>query len=106
MTDSPLFQPTAPGPLSLRNRIAMAPLTRSRATGNLPNALMREYYGQRASAGLVLLLEHTEQLRAFAVEDFKAVMEVLQSASLEWARMQLPLWSFIALDETEFDAIG
>jgi hypothetical protein len=56
--------------------------------------------------GLVLLLEHTEQLRAFAVEDFKAVMEVLQSASLEWARMQLPLWSFIALDETEFDAIG
>ena len=32
----------------------MAPMTRSRAEGNLPNALMAEYYGQRASAGLVI----------------------------------------------------
>lgn len=37
-----------------RNRIAMAPMTRSRAHGNVPNALMAEYYGQRASAGLVV----------------------------------------------------
>jgi N-ethylmaleimide reductase len=49
---SPLFQPLDAGPLSLRSRIAMAPMTRSRAPGNVPNALMREYYGQRASAGL------------------------------------------------------
>jgi len=49
---SPLFQPLEAGPLSLRSRIAMAPMTRSRAPGNIPNALMREYYGQRASAGL------------------------------------------------------
>jgi N-ethylmaleimide reductase len=52
MTTSPLFQPLAAGPLSPRNRIAMAPMTRSRAPGNLPNALMREYYRQRAGAGL------------------------------------------------------
>ena len=39
---------------SFRNRIAMAPMTRSRAIGNVPNALMAEYYGQRASAGLVI----------------------------------------------------
>jgi N-ethylmaleimide reductase len=38
----------------LPNRIAMAPMTRSRAIGNVPNALMAEYYGQRASAGLVI----------------------------------------------------
>jgi N-ethylmaleimide reductase len=53
-TDSLLFQPTAPGPLALRNRIAMAPMTRSRAIDNLPNALMREYYGQRNGAGLLI----------------------------------------------------
>lgn len=52
MNLSPLFQPLDAGPLSLRSRIAMAPMTRSRAPGNLPNALMREYYGQRAGAGL------------------------------------------------------
>jgi N-ethylmaleimide reductase len=51
-TLSPLFQPLEAGPLSLRSRIAMAPMTRSRAPGNVPNALMREYYRQRASAGL------------------------------------------------------
>jgi len=51
-TLSPLFQPLEAGPLSLRSRIAMAPMTRSRAPGNIPNALMREYYGQRAGAGL------------------------------------------------------
>ena len=54
MTTSALFLPTAPGPLSLRNRIAMAPMTRSRAHGNQPNDLMRDYYGQRAGAGLII----------------------------------------------------
>jgi N-ethylmaleimide reductase len=52
MSLSPLFQPLDAGPLSLRSRIAMAPMTRSRAPGNVPNALMREYYAQRAGAGL------------------------------------------------------
>jgi len=36
------------------NRIVMAPMTRSRATDNLPNDLMAEYYGQRATAGLII----------------------------------------------------
>ncbi len=36
------------------SRIAMAPMTRSRAIGNVPNALMVEYYRQRAGAGLVI----------------------------------------------------
>jgi N-ethylmaleimide reductase len=40
--------------LTLQNHIVMAPLTRSRAIGNIPNALMAEYYGQRASAGLII----------------------------------------------------
>jgi N-ethylmaleimide reductase len=49
-----LFQPLTRGPLSTRNRIAMAPMTRSRALDNLPNALMADYYGQRRGAGLII----------------------------------------------------
>lgn len=52
---TPLFDPARMGDLQLRNRIIMAPLTRCRASaGRVPNALMAEYYQQRASAGLIL----------------------------------------------------
>lgn len=51
---SDLFAPLTAGPLSTRNRIAMAPMTRSRALDNLPNALMADYYGQRSGAGLII----------------------------------------------------
>ena len=41
--------------LPLKNRVVMSPLTRSRAgEQRMPNALMAEYYGQRASAGLII----------------------------------------------------
>ncbi len=49
-----LFSPTVLGSLSLQNRLVMAPLTRNRALGNVPNALMQQYYAQRASAGLIV----------------------------------------------------
>jgi 2,4-dienoyl-CoA reductase-like NADH-dependent reductase (Old Yellow Enzyme family) len=51
-----LFDPITVGDLDLPNRIFMAPLTRCRASGGrrVPNALMAEYYAQRASAGLIL----------------------------------------------------
>ncbi|KOP25536.1 NADH:flavin oxidoreductase [Hapalosiphon sp. MRB220] len=49
-----LFSPVRLGPYSLRNRIVMAPMTRLRAVGSLPNELMATYYAQRASAGLIL----------------------------------------------------
>ena len=42
------------GPLTLQNHLAMAPMTRSRATGNIPTPLMVEYYVQRATAGLII----------------------------------------------------
>jgi N-ethylmaleimide reductase len=41
--------------LILKNRVVMAPMTRSRtAEGDVPTALMAKYYGQRASAGLLV----------------------------------------------------
>jgi N-ethylmaleimide reductase len=51
---STLFTPTQLGGLPLKNRIVMAPLTRSRAIGNLPNELMEQYYRLRAEAGLII----------------------------------------------------
>ena len=52
---SDLFSPLQVGELSLPNRIIMSPLTRCRASaGRVPNALMAEYYVQRADAGLII----------------------------------------------------
>ena len=48
-----LFDPIVIGDLALPNRILMAPLTRLRAgPSRIPNAMMADYYRQRASAGL------------------------------------------------------
>lgn len=50
-----LFDPVSFGALELPNRIIMAPLTRARSDRDaVPNALMAEYYTQRASAGLII----------------------------------------------------
>ena len=50
-----LFDPIQIGDLTLKNRIFMAPLTRTRAVdARVPNALMAQYYRERASAGLIL----------------------------------------------------
>ena len=55
MTSNTLFEPYALGAITLSNRIVMAPLTRNRAgEGFVPGDLNAEYYGQRASAGLII----------------------------------------------------
>jgi N-ethylmaleimide reductase len=48
------FTPAKLGSLTLANHIVMAPMTRSRAPGNVPNEMMAEYYRQRATAGLIV----------------------------------------------------
>ncbi|WP_248322612.1 alkene reductase [Caballeronia sp. Sq4a] len=50
-----LFDPLQVGAITLKNRIVMAPLTRQRAgVERVPNAMMAQYYADRASAGLIL----------------------------------------------------
>lgn len=51
-----LFNPVAVGDVELNNRIVMAPMTRSRAAqpNDVPTELNALYYGQRASAGLII----------------------------------------------------
>jgi N-ethylmaleimide reductase len=61
MTTSALFTPLNIGPLTLKHRVVMAPLTRSRSEqpGDIPGDLMREYYTQRASDGGLIISEAT-----------------------------------------------
>jgi 2,4-dienoyl-CoA reductase-like NADH-dependent reductase (Old Yellow Enzyme family) len=55
MSSDPLFQPLQAGAFTFPNRIIMAPLTRCRASaGRVPNDLMKEYYSQRSTFGMIL----------------------------------------------------
>jgi N-ethylmaleimide reductase len=49
-----LFSKTDVKSLGLQNRLVMAPMTRSRCIGNIPDTLVAEYYAQRASLGLLI----------------------------------------------------
>ena len=49
-----LFDPIRLGGLTLKNRAALAPMTRARCPGNLPTAETARYYAQRAGAGLIV----------------------------------------------------
>lgn len=49
-----LFEPAQAGDIALANRIVMAPLTRNRSPGAIPNNLNATYYEQRATAGLIV----------------------------------------------------
>ena len=49
-----LFMPYGKAALQLKNHVVMAPMTRSRAIGNVPNNLMATYYKQRSGAGLII----------------------------------------------------
>ena len=54
MNEYKLFSSFKVGSTEVKNRVVMAPMTRSRAIGNIPNTLMAEYYKQRSGAGLII----------------------------------------------------
>ncbi len=54
MSKDVLFESYKLGSLSLKNRVVMAPMTRNRSPGNVPDHLVAEYYSQRAEAGLII----------------------------------------------------
>ncbi|GGY31600.1 12-oxophytodienoate reductase [Bacterioplanes sanyensis] len=56
MSDSALFTPLQLGPLSLPNRIVMAPMTRSFSPGNVANEQNAAYYARRAENGVGLII--------------------------------------------------
>ncbi|MDB5933026.1 MAG: alkene reductase [Massilia sp.] len=107
-----LFDPITIGDLQLPNRIIMAPLTRARAIGGarVPNALMAQYYVQRASAGLILseATSVTPQGVGYVdtpgiwsdeqVEGWKVVTEAVHEAG---GRIFLQLWHVGRISDPE-----
>lgn len=51
---SKLFTEVTLGQIKLKNKVVMAPMTRSRSIGNIPGDLVAEYYEQRSEAGLII----------------------------------------------------
>jgi N-ethylmaleimide reductase len=112
-----LFNPHRIGSLDLPHRIAMAPMTRSRSSqpGNVPNAMMAEYYAQRASAA-VIISEATQispqgQGYSFTpgihsdaqVKGWRQVTDAVHKAG---GRMFLQLWHVGRMSHESFHADG
>jgi len=98
-----LFEPIAIGDLRLPNRILMAPLTRTRAVGEdrVPNALMRDYYMQRASAGLIfseatsvtpLGVGYPRTPGVWSDEQVEGWRQIVDAVHKAGGRMLLQLW--------------
>ena len=100
--DSPLFQPYTLGDLPLKNRVVMAPLTRSRSNneGVVPE-YAAEYYAQRARAGLIVseATNVSAQARGYALTpgiwsgpQVEAWQQVTQAVHAQGGTMVLQLW--------------
>jgi N-ethylmaleimide reductase len=96
-----LFDPVNAGDLKLANRVAMAPLTRNRAPGAVPTALMAEYYTQRATAGLLITeataISHQGQGYAdvpglYAPEQLQGWKQVTDSVHKAGGKIVVQLW--------------
>lgn len=114
---SPLFAPLALGPLTLPNRMVMAPMTRARSTqpGDVPNAMMAAYYAQRASAGLIVseATQISRQGQGYSftpgiyteaqVQGWRRVTDAVHTAG---GRMVLQLWHVGRMSHPSFHADG
>jgi len=98
-----LFDPITVGDLALPNRIFMAPLTRTRASGEgrIPNGLMRDYYVQRVSAGLILSeatsvaplgVGYPRTPGIWSEEQVEGWRRIVQGVHQAGGRMLLQLW--------------
>jgi N-ethylmaleimide reductase len=114
-----LFSPFQAGELSLQNRIVMAPLTRSRATGQLPNALMAQYYAQRANpqtgAGLIISEAtpvadtghgYADTPGIHTAEQAKAWAQVTQAVHAQGGKIVCQLWHVGRISHTELQPGG
>jgi 2,4-dienoyl-CoA reductase-like NADH-dependent reductase (Old Yellow Enzyme family) len=79
---SPLFQPIELGPLSLQNRIVMAPMTRTFSPGGVPNDLVVAYYARRAENEVGLIITEGTTVGHKAANGYPRVPAIHGEASL------------------------
>ena len=114
-----LFDPCQAGQLQLASRIVMAPLTRNRAPMALANALMAEYYAQRANpatgAGLIITeataISHQGQGYAdvpgiWSVEQVKAWQTVTSAVHAKGGKIVVQLWHVGRISHTSLQPNG
>lgn len=77
-----LFTPITLGKLSLKNRIAMAPMTRTFSPGNVPNDLVVEYYKRRAEGDVGLIITEGTCVGHKAASGYKNVPFIAGEAAL------------------------
>ena len=114
-----LFEPCQAGQLQLASRIVMAPLTRNRAPQALANALMAEYYAQRANpatgAGLIITeataISHQGQGYAdvpgiWSAEKVKAWQAVTAAVHAKGGKIVVQLWHVGRISHTSLQPNG
>ncbi len=107
-----LLEPFAIDDLNLANRVVMAPMTRSRAgSSRIPNALMAEYYAQRASAGLIITEATTISEQAngwnhspgvYSDEMVDGWKQVVDSIRAKGGKVFLQLWHMGRASHSDF----
>ncbi len=110
-----LFDPIQIGDLQLANRIAMAPLTRSRSKGLVPGPMAVEYYRQRATAGLIIT-EGTQITREgqgyldtpgiHSKEQIAAWKQVTDAVHAEGGKIAVQLWHVGRISHVVFQPNG
>ena len=112
---SKLFEPTTVGSISMSSRIAMAPLTRNRSPGAVPNMLNVEYYRQRATAGLIITeataITHQAQGYAnvpglYSADAIKGWKEVTDAVHKAGGKIVTQLWHVGRISHTSLQPDG
>ena len=79
---SPLLQPFSCKSLTLRNRVAMAPMTRSFAPNNIPNQAIADYYQRRAAGEIGLIITEGVEINHAGASGFPNVPQLFGDAAL------------------------
>ena len=113
MNLQPVLEPVDLGGIKLRNRVVMAPMTRSRATNpeNKPTEIHATYYNQRASAGLIITEGAQISKKAvgyintpgiYSNEQINAWKEVTKSVHEEGGKIFIQLWHVGRISHPDF----
>jgi N-ethylmaleimide reductase len=114
-----LFDPIRIGDIDLATRVVMAPLTRSRAKGTVPNDLMRQYYEQRAdpSTGAGLIISEASQISPegqgyldtpgiYSEEQVQGWKRITDAVHAKGGRIVIQLWHVGRISHTSLQPGG